>query len=88
MKEIMVKVTWIDASHYGEVPADNLDKLEIVKNATVGFLVKETDEMIVVAMEKTLNDDIRNFRDVVVIPKIYIEQIEILSPAAATSPGR
>ncbi len=71
MKSDVRHVRWKDASYHDTCDADGLDVTPYICE-TVGFLVREDDEVIVLAMERRESKNTEPFRHVVQIPKVLI----------------
>ena len=72
MKKIVRRIRWKDASYLDHCDAEGSDVTSFVCE-TVGFFVREDDELIVLAMERRENENATEpFKHVVQIPKVSI----------------
>ena len=71
----IVLVEWIDSStEYGWLKVESFDT-SVVKCQSVGFLIKETDDAIVVTLSRS---DSGRCADAITIPKCSIKRIRYL----------
>lgn len=77
-----VYVRWIDSSYQrGEADLDELDDSGVVLE-TAGFLVRETDDTLSIALDRYHGETI--YRHIVHIPRVLVRQ---LIRIAITEPG-
>ena len=73
----IVSVYWIDsASHpYWQ---DEEEVFSALNCHTVGFLIKENDEILVIAQSYAIDKSAKPWADVIVIPKVSVKSQEVL----------
>jgi len=68
-KKEVITIKWTDSNQYNHQTTPEIEKYDIARFITTGFLVKETDDYCVVARECLNGGDVRG---VIVIPKVNI----------------
>jgi hypothetical protein len=72
MKKVYVE--WSDSNIYrGQFDKD--ENFEYASMGTVGYLLKKTKHEIVVARDEVCTTDMKEYRDIIVIPKVNISGI-------------
>ena len=74
-KYSIVAVHCVDQSYYSGVYDPRVKEFEVVKMITVGHLIREDDEVVILASEYYSDHDVRY---VSVIPKVTIKKMEVL----------
>lgn len=76
MKEEMVRIVWLDAALHGQDTKFDDSDFELIELHSVGFVAKETDTYITLAMDCTPR--FKTWRSTSSIPKSGIQRIEYL----------
>jgi len=70
----ILKIDWIDsASEHGWLSTQEIKELEgVAKCQTVGYLVKETKELISIAQNRSTDNTHYPFGEIITIPKVAV----------------
>lgn len=75
----LVKVEWIDArTILDPILIQDLEKEQPIKTIAVGYLVKDSEDVIVVSSFKCEEGEINSFKYSHIIPKCLVKSIEEL----------
>lgn len=77
---IVAVVEWIDSAQYNnsEWKEKNDENLSIMRMTTAGFVVKETDDLVAIALDYTPDNPTIQYRNVCTIPKVNIKHIHFV----------
>jgi len=71
---MMVRVEWIDAYvEHGRLTEEELQESKPIRRTTIGYLVAENDDVVVVSPESMVIDGIAYYEDTMTIPKSFVQ---------------